>query len=443
MKIDSTAPSYNDDLPRWVLSNTLLGGTESMRKAGKALLPQEEGESDKAYAIRLSRSVLYNKYSKSVKETAGKLLAKGYQVTESVSPAIESLLDDCDYEQQDLNQFLSEVCQDSVAKGVSFVLVEYPVKSDNDVVTREQELQSGVRPYLVHIKPEQLFYFESVKGNLTVIRFFEYITEQDQVHTQIREITPDTWSTYRQSEKGEWQIVDSGEITLGQIPLVAFYSRRTGFMSARPPLEDLLQLNIKHWQSSSDQAHILHVARVPILFGTGLEDGIFEIGPNRLVRGEQGSTLSYVEHTGKAIEAGAKDLESLEAQMQEMSLAPVLSSKPGVQTATAHSIDSAEAHSILNLIRLSWEDSANLVLRFISLWLNEPQSAELFLDAANGDIVTGQEGVAELSKARLSGDISRIAYLGELKRRKILSENYDPAADLLLVDNEAVRSDEI
>jgi hypothetical protein len=31
------------------------------------------------------------------------------------------------------------------------------------------------------------------------------------------------------------------------------------------PLRDLAYLNVKHWQSQSDQDTILHVARVPIL----------------------------------------------------------------------------------------------------------------------------------------------------------------------------------
>ena len=61
-----------------------------------------------------------------------------------------------------------------------------------------------------------------------------------------------------------------------------------GFMTAHPPLMDLAWLNLAHWQSASDQRHILHVARVPILFGRNLtlpEDGL-ALGPNRLATGE-------------------------------------------------------------------------------------------------------------------------------------------------------------
>ena len=56
-------------------------------------------------------------------------------------------------------------------------------------------------------------------------------------------------------------------------------------MRARPPLLDLAWLNLAHWQSSSDQRHILHIARVPILFARGMDtaESQIDIGPNRII----------------------------------------------------------------------------------------------------------------------------------------------------------------
>ena len=433
-EITDTMPSYKPDAARWHLVNTLTGGTESMRKAGKALLPQEDGESDKAYDIRLKRSVFYNRFSKAVRETTGKLVAKGFQLSEDVTEEVATLLEDADVEGRDLNQFLSEVCEEAVAKGISYVLVEFPVT--DRLMSRQEELAAGIRPYLVHIKPEQIFYWEAVRGKLVKLRFFEDVLEGTELIKQIRELTPTTWAVYRQNDKGEWAVASEGTMTLGEIPLVAFYSRRISFMSARPPLEDLMHLNICHWQSSSDQRHILHVARVPILFGTGLEDGVFELGPNRLVRADQGADLKFIEHGGQSITAGAEDLRSLEEQMETMSFAPILSAKPGVQTATAHSIDSAEAQSMLQLIRTAWEDAANLALYYFQRWRNQPVAGSIVLQLEDADKLSASEGVTELSKARMAGDISRQAYLAELKRRNILQESFDPEADAVLLNSE-------
>ena len=42
-------------------------------------------------------------------------------------------------------------------------------------------------------------------------------------------------------------------------------------MRGTPPLLNLGLLNIKHWQSQSEQDNILHVARVPLLVAYGLD----------------------------------------------------------------------------------------------------------------------------------------------------------------------------
>jgi hypothetical protein len=44
-------------------------------------------------------------------------------------------------------------------------------------------------------------------------------------------------------------------------------------MRGSPPLLNLALLNIKHWQSQSEQDNILHVARVPLLVAYGLGKG--------------------------------------------------------------------------------------------------------------------------------------------------------------------------
>jgi hypothetical protein len=100
-----------------------------------------------------------------------------------------------------------------------------------------------------------------------------------------------------------------------------------------PPLLDLAFLNVKHWQSQSDQDNILHVARVPILAIIGAdEDDQIKIG-QQAVKVPLNGDIKFVEHTGKAIEAGHDSLEKLELQMIQTG-AELLVMKPGQRTAT-------------------------------------------------------------------------------------------------------------
>lgn len=186
----------------------------------------------------------------------------------------------------------------------------YPTKAAEDA--------AGVRPYLVHIKPGQVLGWRTMKGSngaevLAMLCFMECVEQPDGEFgtasvEQIRVLIPGAWATYRKGvgqQKDEWLLREQGGTSLSFIPLVTFYNKRTGFMTATPPLIDLADLSIKHWQSSSDQDSILHTARVPILAISGMsDDDKVEIGAKSYLRLPHGATAAYVEHTGAAIEAG-------------------------------------------------------------------------------------------------------------------------------------------
>ena len=124
-------------------------------------------------------------------------------------------------------------------------------------------------------------------------------------------------------------------------------------MTARPPLLDMAWLNLAHWQSASDQRHILHIARVPLLFGRNLqvpETGL-DIGPNRLILSDDPSAdLRFVEHSGAAIEAGRQDLRDLEEERMAILGLDLIARRPGHMTATAKAIDAAQRMPLTSLI---------------------------------------------------------------------------------------------
>src|SRR5262249_42831857 len=144
-----------------------------------------------------------------------------------------------------------------------------------------------------------------------------------------------------------WGIVEQGPMTIGKIPFVwCPMGEILGVLEALPPLLDLAQLNIAHWQKSSDLAHITHVSQVPILFASGFPeqpDGRdLVISPNACVNVPNADArLSYVEHSGAAIAAGRQALVDLENQMSVLALRPLVQ-KDSTTTATETAL-SAEA----------------------------------------------------------------------------------------------------
>lgn len=265
---------------------------------------------------------------------------------------------------------------------------------------------------------------------------------------QIRIIYPgrgEIWQLKKtRGQKQIWQKVEDYTYDLDFIPLVTFYASRDGFMMCKPPLTDLVDLNIAHWQSSSDQRNILTVARFPMLAlsgsgsATGDETSNVTVGPfTYLFCPDPQGKFYYVEHNGNAIEAGRLDLQDLEALMSAYG-AEFLKRKPGSQTATARALDSAEATSPLQDMALRFSDALNQALYFMGKWKKTEDLPTLTITTEFGPETGDQNDLTALQAARTNRDISRKTLLEELKRRKVLSDEFDPDEDHVELENEVL-----
>lgn len=468
------SPEYTAMQPHWALTAHLRAGTEAMRGAGKLYLPQEPDEQPASYENRLRRSVLTNMYKKTADKLIGKPLKKPIIVEEDVPQEIRALLDDVDSLGTRLDVFAKEIFQQAVDDGLTHILVEYP---DADKAAQEigefinedgsrslslrQAEELGIRPYARHIPAGDLlgWKWEIIEGKktLTQIRVAEVgrvegETEFDQeVRSRVRVLERDNWRLYEKQQsdlgggqtKTEWIIVEQGKNTLGVIPLTTLYSNQIGFMMGTPWLEDIAQLNVAHWQSDSDQRNLLHIARVPILFATGFgdEDTQFSlsVGSNTFLKGPSSAKLSYVEHSGKGIDAGRNDLKDLEERIQFLGLEAMMKRPSGDITATQSAIDSSESNSSLGMVSQELENTLEEMLDFFAMWmeLGDDSGGSLTVFKDFGIEMADAADIEILLKAKQAGEISQLTFLKEIKRRGLLAEDFDPQTEIDLLDIES------
>lgn len=451
MAADPSTPSstYKAMLPAWELVLALLGGTEAMRAAGRKYLPQYEREEGKAYEERLKRTVLFNYFAKALSNLASKPFAKPVRLGEAAPAELHALVEDVDKLGSDVTAWARPVFKDGLAKGLTHFLVDFPAVDTEVVRTLEDERRAGLRPYFVHVPAESLIaaYAEVVDGEerLTHVRIRETEVRregfEEKVVERIRVLEPDAWVLYERSGTRKWAEVGGGPNKLGFIPLVTWYAGpREGFMRARPPLEDLAYLNLAHWQSGSDQRNVLTVARFPLLAASGLADASgVEVGPRKLLVTEQAQgKFYYVEHSGAAIAAGRQDLEDLKDEMAALGV-ELLVRKSGSATATEKSINTAHSHSELQAMAEAFADALELAFHYAAQWLGlEVEDGALKVEVhtdfglAQGDA----QGLDVLFKARAAREISRAAFLAELKRRGVLAADFDADMDAELLGAE-------
>lgn len=437
------------------LSAALMGGTKTMRAAGKAYLPKEEAESDESYKARLQRTTFFNAYHKTVRNLVSKPFSKPIVLADDMDVEIKDWCEDVDLSGQHLDIFAADVFKQALADGISFILVDHPKVEQKITLADQREL--NIRPYMVHINCRQIIGWKATVINgrdvLTEIRIDEEYTEDDP-KDQFKEVTGrqirvlrrgsyEIWRLKTTSQgKQEWLVHDQGTTTLKEIPLVPVYTNRKGVLLAEPPLMDLAYLNVEHWQSRSDQSHILHVARVPILFGAGIpedtENSKIIVGPNRMVRvPDPNARLTYVEHTGAAIGAGRTDIEDIENRMRIMGL-ELLVKKASV-TATERTLDGQDQECELQRMARRLEDALELALGFMAEWSGKGKETGGSVEV-HKDYGISQHDATDLEhlfRARQDRAISQKTYLEELKRRGVLSDSLDVDDEIALVSLEA------
>ena len=446
--IGDPIPKYDELEKERGLCRSLMGGTRAMRTAGEKYLPKEEGEEQTAYDSRLNRSFLYNGFKRAVKVLVGITFSKEIAV-EEIDDSMEEWSENVDALGRNLNTFSQNLLRDMLSEGVTFVFVDFPQMPEGATQRDAAELQA--RPYFTHVPSESVIYwrFENRGSHVVLaeVRILEVveIPEGEFHHKEVQQIRRlmqqgaiVTWEIWQKDKKtNEWMPIPeeaggTGIMDIDEIPLVAFYAEQTGNFEADPPLIDLGYTNQEHWQSASDQRNILHIARVPFLFGAGLgeddadDSGQVVLSAQRMWTAENPSAkVVWVEHTGASIEAGREDLKDKEDQMGALGLRMLLAQRPGEKTATENAIDKAEQDSELRTIADNLCRSLERCYELAGKWEDTEVEADVHLDASFEMVMASASDIPQLiALAQFIGADAEFV-LEEAKRWGFLSTNLD------------------
>lgn len=479
--VEMPVPEYNKFMGVLELAHALMGGTDAMRAMGPEYLPKEEAEEGDAYKARLKRSFLLNAFRRTIQKLAGEVFSQAIAVPEKMPPDMLEWLENIDLSNNDITGFGKELFEDGVIDGIVHVLVDLPeiettVGKDGKIyyedipegggpstlrmLTMEAMKQNGWRPYWVEITAENLIGWRTEKINgkkvPCQIRISEVSEEAEgtygvkEVH-RIRVINKDNWEvwilTHTEKKEDEWVLEKQGQHNRGYIPLVSWIiGEQVSEMTTEPPLSDLANLNLAHWQSASDQRNVLHYARMITYFAKmlGLDDkgkGMSQkaiFGANVLIHANnEAADLKVVEPTGRAIESGRNDLKDLEVQMRAYGLGMIMGTKSGTETATAKAIDTAESDSTLKSWAVSFEGFLNRCIAMSAKLVGiEDELEPVKVNTDFKSFLRSME-VRELREAFTDGLLPRELVIEELQRRGVIKDDIDFVDIMKMLDAEA------
>ena len=432
-RVDSLSPAALRMSHDWPLLAALTTGTSAMRAAGPRFLPKWPKEDDASYSARLATAVLFPAFKYTISVMASKPFTRPMNWGTEPPAQLLELLDDVDRQGTNIHAFAAGILASVLKNGVAGVLVDYPPALGIRTIADEQA--AGVRPYMVIYEAPAILGWrvENTPSGpeLVQLRLLEIVTEPDgewgEVEIkQVRVLTPGAFTIYRKDAKGDWIEYETGVMSISRIPFVFFYGERDGYGVGSSPLIDLAHLNVEHWQSTSDQQTILHVARVPILFAKGFSEGEnLTVGANAAVRAFAGDAdLKYVEHTGAAIDAGRLSILDLEDRMRQAG-AELLVQRPAIATATQVKSESEAQRSILQMIVETFEESLEETVELMCEWIGlkfDPE-IELFKDFSASEM--SDKAGDLLLRAAGTGIVSKETAFRGLQRMDVVHPSVD------------------
>ena len=400
-----------DMMKGWEIMKAVTEGTEYLRENSEAFLPLEPREDFDAYMARVNRAVFSPFTQRLIRAATGLVLRKPITLTGDPywTDTFKMDVDGCG---SDLDEYARRVLMCSLTYGQSHVLVDYPAPSG--ALSLAEERQQNRRPYWIEVDPNNLYGWrldrESNYGNLIQARIAEKAVLPDgdfgeKVYDQIRVIEPGKYRVFLKKEQIEemydvsdnsvtgnfemgsadkdYQQVESGNFSLGEIPLVTIYSGKTENLVSKPPLLDIAYLNLAHFQRQADLIHSLHVASQPMLVMEGYDDQTKDlaISVNYAMATQPGNKVYYVEPASSAFDAQSAEIKELQMQMATLGISTLSQQKFVAESADARRLDRVDTNSMLAMVSMELEQKLQKCFNFSAEYVGiEPPEVKISRD---------------------------------------------------------------
>ena len=400
-----------DMVKGWEIMKAVTNGTEYLRENSEAFLPLEPREDYTAYLSRVNRAVFSPYTQRLIRAATGLIMRK--PITLIGDPYWTDIFaKDVDGCGSDLDEYARRVLICSLTYGQSHILVDYPAPTG--ALSLAEERAQNRRPYWIEIDPTNIYGWrldrEVNYGSLVQVRIAEKAVVPsgefgEQVFDQVRVIEPGKYSIYRkvspkkdlinlqdttyagnfdgpENEK-DYELIDSGAFSLGEVPLVSIYSGKTDTLTSKPPLLDIAYLNLAHFQRQADLIHSLHVASQPMLVLEGWDDQTKDttISVNYAMATQPGNKVYYVEPASSAFEAQTNEIQELQLQMATLGISTLSQQKFVAESADARRLDRVDTNSMLSMVSLELEQKLQKVFNLSASYVGiEPPEVKISRD---------------------------------------------------------------
>lgn len=417
-------------------------------------LPCEPDEPGEEYLKRLSRSYFERFFRNAIENFSGFL--SSFVLDDDVDKSIIESLDDIDLLGNNLEVVLKNADIKALRDEHCFILVEFPKQNPN-ILTAYDETVIGNRPYLVVIDCRNIINWKLSEDKKTIkkLTIKEVTTVDDGLYgekeiNRYRVLEPGFYQVYEihgDSGKEYSILVDEGETSLNFIPIVPYslFNNDGNIFQGEPPLYDLAELNLKHYQKTSEKDEVMHRCNLPVLVINELQKTrkrdeeplpTISLGPNTCLWNVD---AKFVEPSGSALIQTQADIERLEKTMLERTLS-FLSGNQIARTATEVIAFSTPIESNLAAMARAKQSAVELIFQYWASYYKKDYGGSIRVDEKILKAPMDNQMFTIIDKIFENGSITKKTYLNILQRGKILPSDLNIEEELEELEEEKTES---
>jgi hypothetical protein len=447
--VRTTHADYDRFAPKWKRCRDVIAGQDAMHKAAEAYLPKLKDEEDKDYEARRKRSDFFNGTWRTIDALGGMAFRK--PPAADVPKGIEPYLADITLSGISMESFAKEGVEETLGIGRFGILVDHPpqqVDGEGNVVAITQAVAEklGLRPTL------QIYTAESIRNwkfsrinNAWVLSMVvlgecaavpeDEFTSKDEDRYRVLDLGGEG-GTYRQrvfriNAKQEDEQVGGDIVPLMNgkplefIPFKIVDPNGKNDGIDEPPLIDLVDKNVAHYQVNSDYRHGLHFTGLPTAVVSGYQptdtkEKLYIGSPAAWVFPDPNAKAVFLEFTGQGLGAIKDALDRFEKQMALLGARMIADETAQVETLGATQIKRAGENSVLAKIVQSVSEALEWALKVFAQWAGQDGNVEYQINRDFMPAMMDAQTLTAIFAGVQSGNISKQEAFELLQRGDVI-----------------------
>lgn len=442
MAVDTQHKEYSEHYEQWERCEHAAEGQDEVHEYGEKFLPRLSGQTDQEYKAYRNRALFYNATQRTIDGLTGMLFMRS-PITE-YPDAMDALVADVSMSGLSLHQFAEMVAEEVIKIGRCGVLVDHPPMTEAMTLAQAQSL--GMRPYMRMYDAESIINWRTdrIAGAETltlVVLEEEREVKKDEFEVKCEKIwrvLDLTNGIYRQrlfekNDRGEF--VAYAEVfpqsqgkPIARIPFEFFGVRDNSACVDKPPLLDLVDVNLSHYRTTADYEHGLHFTGLPTPVVTGFysdeQSAQMRIGSGTAwLLPDPAAKAFYLEFSGQGLSELREALRAKEAMMATLGARILAPEKRQVETAQTAAIHRAGENSVLASIAQSISIGLTHCLEWMANWAGYDPEVSVRLNKDYLPNSMTYQDVQALVQSWQAGAISHETLFDNLVKGEIIRED--------------------